>query len=54
MAGANMLWGLVVVLVVLWIAGLALNVVGSLIHLLLVLALLIAVYNLFVRPRRTP
>ena len=47
-----MLWGLVVALLVLWIGGLVLNLVGGMIHLLLVLALLIALYTLFVRPRR--
>ena len=47
-----MLWALVVVLVVLWIGGLVLNLIGGMIHLLLVLAVLIALYTLFVRPRR--
>lgn len=42
-----MLWTLFVVLVVLWLAGwLALHVAGALIHLLLVVALIILVYNL--------
>lgn len=47
-----MLWVLVVVLLVLWVGGLVMNLVGGMIHLLLLLALLIAAYTLFVRPRR--
>jgi hypothetical protein len=41
-----MLWALVVLLLLLWIGGFALNVAGGLIHLLLVIALIVAVYNL--------
>jgi hypothetical protein len=48
-----MLWALVVLLLILWIGGFALNVVGSLIHVLLVLALIVAIYNLFVSRGRT-
>ncbi len=48
-----MLWALVVLLLILWIGGFALNVVGSLIHVLLVLALVVAIYNLFVSRGRT-
>jgi hypothetical protein len=43
-----MLWLLVVLLLVLWLGGFAMNVAGSLIHLLLVLAIIVAVYNLVV------
>ncbi len=43
-----MLWAVVVLLVLLWIGGFALNVAGSLIHLLLVLAVIVAIYNLVV------
>jgi len=43
-----MLWALVVLLLLLWIAGFTLNVAGSLIHLLLVLAAIVMVYNLLV------
>jgi hypothetical protein len=42
-----MLWGLVVVLLVLWIGGFLLHLAGNLIHLVLVLAVLVALYNLF-------
>ena len=41
-----MLWALVVLLLLLWIGGFALSVGGSLIHLLLVLAIIVAIYNL--------
>jgi len=42
-----MLWGLVLLLLVLWIGGFVLHIAGSLIHLVLVLAVLVALYNLF-------
>lgn len=48
-----MLWALVVLLLLLWIGGFALNVAGSLIHLLLVLAIIVAIYNLVVSRGRT-
>jgi hypothetical protein len=41
-----MLWAIVVILVVLWLLGFTLHVAGSLIHLLLVLALILLVFNL--------
>jgi hypothetical protein len=41
-----MLWALVVLLLLLWIGGFTLNVAGGLIHLLLVLAIIVAIYNL--------
>ena len=43
-----MLWLLVVLLLILWLGGFTLNVAGGLIHLLLVLAIIVAVYNLVV------
>jgi hypothetical protein len=43
-----MLWALVVLLLLLWIGGFTLNVAGGLIHLLLVLAIIVAIYNLIV------
>jgi hypothetical protein len=48
-----MLWALVVILLVLWLGGFALSVGGSLIHLLLVLAVIVAIYNLVVSRGRT-
>jgi hypothetical protein len=47
-----MLWTIVAVLIVLWLAGFALNVGGGLIHLLLVVALIVFVVNL-IQGRRT-
>jgi hypothetical protein len=42
-----MLWTIVVILVILWLLGwLAFHVAGGLIHILLVVALLVLVYNL--------
>jgi uncharacterized protein DUF5670 len=42
-----MLWTLFVILILLWLSGwLAFHVAGGLIHLLLVVALIILVYNL--------
>jgi hypothetical protein len=41
-----MLWTILVVLLVLWLLGFATNVVGGLIHLLLVLALVVLVVQL--------
>jgi hypothetical protein len=41
-----MLWTLFVVLAILWLLGFSLHVGGGLIHLLLVVALVILVYNL--------
>ena len=48
-----MLWLLVVLLLVLWLGGFALNVAGGLIHLLLVVAIVVAIYNLVVSRGRT-
>lgn len=41
-----MLWTLFLVLLILWLAGFGFNVGGSLVHLLLVLALILLIYNL--------
>jgi hypothetical protein len=42
----NIIWTAVVVLVLLWLLGFSIHIGGSLIHLLLVLALIGIVYNL--------
>ena len=47
-----MLWLLVLLLLVFWLGGFALHVAGGLIHLLLVLAVVVAVANLFMRSGR--
>jgi hypothetical protein len=43
----GLLWGVVVVLFALWLAGFALHVAGNLIHILLLLAIAVAIYNFF-------
>jgi hypothetical protein len=47
-----MLWTLFAVLIVLWLLGFITNIAGGLIHLLLVVALIVLVYN-FLSGRRT-
>jgi Family of unknown function (DUF5670) len=42
----NLLWGLVVLLVVLWLLGFTMHVGGGLVHLLLVVALIVVVVRL--------
>jgi hydrogenase-4 membrane subunit HyfE len=49
----SILWTVVVVLIVLWILGLVIHIGGGLIHLLLVVALIVLLYNLFVGRRRS-
>lgn len=46
-----MLWTILVILIILWVLGFATNVVGNLIHLILVVALILLVYNLVVGRR---
>jgi hypothetical protein len=41
-----MLWTIFVVLVVLWLLGFSFHIAGSLIHLLLVVAVIVLVFNL--------
>jgi hypothetical protein len=47
-----MLWTIIVILVVLWLLGFSFHVAGSLIHLLLVVAVIMLIYNLFIGRRR--
>ena len=42
-----MLWTIFVVVLVLWILGFSFHIAGSLIHLLLVVALIVLLFNLF-------
>ena len=39
----NILWVIVAVLAILWLAGLVLDVVGGLIHIILVVAIVVAI-----------
>jgi hypothetical protein len=41
-----MLWAIFVIILALWILGFSLHVAGSMIHLLLVLAAIVLVFNL--------
>jgi len=47
-----MLWTVFVIILVLWLLGFSLHIAGGLIHLLLVLAVIVLIYNL-VSGRRT-
>ena len=47
-----MLWTIFVVVLVLWLLGFTLHIGGGLIHLLLVVALIILIFNLFSGRRR--
>lgn len=49
----SMLWTLFVVVLVLWLLGFSLHVAGGLIHLLLVLAVIILIFNLVTGRRRS-
>jgi hypothetical protein len=42
----NLLWTVISILIVLWLVGFLMHVGGSLIHLLLVIALILFIYNL--------
>ena len=47
-----MLWTILVVLVVLWLLGFGMHIGGGLIHLLLVVALIVLIFNLVTGRRR--
>lgn len=42
----NLVWAIIVILVVLWLAGFALHFGGSLIHALLVIAVIVLIFQL--------
>jgi hypothetical protein len=48
---ASMLWTIFVVVLVLWLLGFSFHVAGGLIHILLVVALIILIFNLVVGRR---
>ena len=50
---AVMLWTILVIVLVLWLLGFSLHIAGSLIHLLLVVALAILIINLILGRRST-
>jgi len=47
-----MLWTIFVILLVLWLLGFTLHVGGGLIHLLIVLAVIVLIFNLVTGSRR--
>ena len=47
-----MLWTILIVVLVLWLLGFSLHIGGGLIHLLLVVALIMVIFNLVTRRRR--
>ncbi|WP_103670785.1 lmo0937 family membrane protein [Pseudanabaena sp. BC1403] len=47
----NLIWTGIGVLIVLWVLGFSINIGGGLIHILLVLAVIGIVYNLFIGRR---
>jgi hypothetical protein len=42
----NLLWLIIIVLIILWLGGFAFHVGGSLIHILIVIALILLIYRL--------
>ncbi|MCC2981648.1 MULTISPECIES: lmo0937 family membrane protein [unclassified Sphingomonas] len=42
-----MLWTIAIILVILWLLGFSLNIAGGLIHILLVVALIVGLVQLF-------
>ena len=47
----SILWTIVVILFVIWLLGLILNFGGGLIHILLIVAVIIVIYNLIMHTR---
>jgi hypothetical protein len=47
-----MLWTIFVVLVVLWLLGFSLHIAGGLIHILIVVAVIVLIFNLVTGGRR--
>jgi hypothetical protein len=48
----NMLWAIAVIVLILWLLGFGFHIAGGLIHLLLVAALVIVIFNLLSGRRR--
>jgi|GEM_PF-1790732 len=48
----QILWIILVIIVAFWLIGVVANIAGSFIHLLLIVALIILVYNLFIGRQR--
>ncbi len=52
MSLTDILWAVAIAVVGLWLIGLATNIAGDFIHLLLILALIVIAYNVIVGRRR--
>jgi hypothetical protein len=48
---AGILWTIAAILLIVWVAGLVLHFLGAFIHILLVLAIIVILYNVFVGNR---
>ncbi len=48
-----MIWTIFIILLILWLLGFSLHVGGGLIHLLLVVALVVVIFNLITKRRMT-
>lgn len=48
----NLLWAIIVILIILWLAGVAFRVTGGLIHILLVIAVIVLIFQLITGRRR--
>ena len=51
MSLANILWAVVVILLILWLLGWLVGNIGPLVHILLVIAVIVLLYNLLVGGR---
>ena len=51
MSLANILWAVIVILVILWLLGWLVGNIGPFIHILLIIAVIVLLYNLFVGGR---
>ena len=49
----SIFWGIAILLILLWALGFGFHVTGDLIHILLVIAVIVILYNLFYGRRRT-
>lgn len=43
----SILWGIIVILFIFWLLGFAFHIAGGLIHILLVIAIVLVIVNLF-------
>lgn len=49
----NLIWSVIVILFVLWLAGLLFSIGGAFIHIILVVALALLVFNIITKGRAT-